>query len=88
MSKKERNGEKYKRTSVTTNSSFAKKGRTASFSNYPPPEGALLFVGRRTSDLIVVERERMRSSEVKDRTAVPESTFVEYDEEWGVGCNP
>lgn len=77
MSEKERSEEKYKRMSVTTNASFAKKGRTASFSNYPPPEGALLFVGRCTLDLIVVERERMRSSEVKDRTAVLGTTFVE-----------
>lgn len=77
MSEKERSGEKYKRTSVTTNASSAKKGRTASFSNYPPPEAALLFVSRRTSDLIVVERDRMRSSEVKDRTAVLGTTFVE-----------
>jgi len=77
MSEKERSEEKYKRTSVTTNASFTKKGRTASFSNYPPLEGALLFVGRRTSDLIVVERERMKSSEVKDRTAVLATTFVE-----------
>ena len=77
MSEKERSGEKYKRTSVTTNASFAKKGRTASFSNYPPPEDALLFVDRRTSDLIVVEKERMRSSEVKDRTAVLGITSVE-----------
>lgn len=77
MSEKERSAEKYKRTSVTSNASFAKKGRTASFSNYPPSEGALLFVGRRTSDLIVAVRERMRSSEVKDRTAVLGTTFVE-----------
>lgn len=48
----------------------------ASFSNYPLPEGALLFVGRRTTDLIVVAEERDRSRKLKGKTTVTGTTFV------------
>lgn len=54
-----------------TNAGLANERRMASFSNYPPPESALLFVGRRTTDLIVVGEERDRRNELKGRTIVP-----------------
>lgn len=67
--------------------------RMASFSNYPPPEGAHYSLSADVLRILSLlresekERKKEKNSEVEGETAVPRTTFVEWVEETEIGCN-